>query len=75
VHFVIPLVSSLILIPVLLDALGVKTSLFKFVSSLPYPINRAGIVVIIWFALGIIYLGYLWVAHRDRVIEMSDVFE
>jgi len=74
-HFVIPLVSSLILIPVLLDALGIKTSLFKFVSSLPYPIDRAGIVVIIWFALGIIYLGYLWVAHRDRVIEMSDVFE
>jgi amino acid transporter len=74
-HFVIPLVSSLILIPVLFSALGLKTSLFKFVSPLPYPINRAGIVVVIWFAIGIIYLAYLWVAHRDRVTEMSAVFE
>jgi amino acid transporter len=74
-HFVIPLVSSLILIPVLFSALGIKTSLFKFVSPLPYPINRAGIVVIIWFAIGIIYLAYLWTAHRDRVTEMSAVFE
>ena len=74
-HFVIPLVSSLILIPVLFSALGIKTSLFKFVSSLPYPIDRAGIVVIIWFAIGIIYLAYLWIAHRDRVTEMSEVFE
>jgi amino acid transporter len=74
-HFVIPIVSSLILIPVLFSALGIKTSLFKFVSALSYPSNKAGIVVIIWFAIGIIYLVYLWVAHRDRVMEMSEVFD
>ncbi|MGC2174062.1 MAG: APC family permease [Acidimicrobiales bacterium] len=75
VHFVIPIVSSLILIPVLFSALGVGSSLFKFVSPLPYPINVAGPVVIAWFVIGIVYLVYLWVAHRDRVTEMSMVFE
>jgi hypothetical protein len=60
---------------VLFSALGVGSSLFKFVSPLPYPINVAGPVVIAWFVIGIVYLVYLWVAHRDRVTEMSMVFE
>jgi amino acid transporter len=75
IHFVIPVVSSLILIPVLFSALGIGSSIFKFVSPLPYPINRAGIVVIVWFIIGVVYLGYLWTAHRDRVLKMSTVFE
>lgn len=75
IHFVIPVVSSLILVPVLFSALGVGSSIFKFVSPLPYPINRAGIVVIIWFIIGVVYLGYLWRAHRDRVLNMGSVFE
>jgi amino acid transporter len=75
VHFVIPLVSSLILIPVLFAALGVGSSIFKFVSPLPYPINVAGPVVLAWFFIGIVYLIYLWVAHRDRVTDMSEVFD
>lgn len=75
VHFVIPIVSSLILIPVLFSALGVGSSIFKFISPLPYPINVAGPVVIAWFVIGIVYLIYLWTAHRDRVMEMGTVFE
>jgi amino acid transporter len=74
-HFVIPLVSSLILIPVLFSALGVGTSIFKFVSPLTYPISLAGIVVIVWFVLGLVYLGYLLVRHRERVTDMGRVFE
>ncbi len=75
VHFVIPVVSSLILIPVLFSALGVGSSLFKFVSPLPYPISEAGPVVIAWFVIGIVYLAYLWTTHRERVTQMGTVFE
>ncbi|MGA7835887.1 MAG: APC family permease [Acidimicrobiales bacterium] len=74
-HFVIPIISSLILIPVLFSALGLRTSIFKFVSPLSYPISLAGIVVIVWFVLGLIYLGYLMMRHRERITDMGRVFE
>lgn len=74
-HFVVPIVSSLILIPVLFSALGVGSSVFKFVSPLGYPVSVAGPVVIAWFVLGIIYLVYLVVRHPNRVSDMSEVFD
>jgi amino acid transporter len=74
-HFVIPLVSSLILIPVFASALGVGSSVLKFVSPLPYPLSLAGIVVVVWFVIGLFYLGYLLKRHPERVNKMSEVFE
>jgi amino acid transporter len=74
-HFVIPVISSLILIPVLASALGVGSSIFKFVSPLPYPISLAGIVVIVWFVIGLTYLAVLLVRHPERVTAMGTVFE
>jgi len=74
-HVVVPIVSSVMLVPVLASALGVGTSVFKFVSPLPYPISLAGIVVIVWFVIGIVYLAYLLRRHPERVTEMSQVFE
>jgi amino acid transporter len=74
-HFAIPIISSLILIPVLASALGVGSSIFKFVSPLPYPISLAGIVVIVWFVIGLAYLAVLLVRHPERVTEMGTVFE
>jgi amino acid transporter len=74
-HFVIPLVSSVILIPVLASALGIGSSVFKFVSPLPYPISVAGVVVIIWFIIGLVYLAYLLWRHPDRIKDMGKVYE
>jgi amino acid transporter len=74
-HFVIPAVGSLILIPVLAAAVGVGSSALKFVSPLPYPISEAGPVVGLWFVAGLIYLAYLLRRHPERVHDMEKVYE
>lgn len=47
----------------------------RFVSPLPYPISQAGLVVGIWFAIGIIYLAYLLRRHPACIHDMDKVFE
>jgi amino acid transporter len=74
-HLVLPVVGSLVLIPVLAAAVGVGSSVLKFVSPLPYPISEAGLAVGIWFVVGIVYLIYLLRRHPQRVRDMSQVFE
>jgi amino acid transporter len=73
-HVVLPVIGSLALLPVLAAAIGVGASWLKFVSPLPYPISQAGLAVGIWFAIGVVYLVYLAVAHPGRVRDMEEVF-
>ena len=74
-HLVLPVIGSLILIPVLAAAVGVGSSVLKFISPLPYPISETETVVGIWFLIGVIYLGYLLRRHPDRVRDMDKVFD
>jgi amino acid transporter len=74
-HVVLPVIGSLVLLPVLAAALGVGTSFLKFVSPLPYPVSQAGLAVGIWFAIGVLYLVYLAVKHPTRVHNMEEVFD
>lgn len=74
-HLVLPPFGSIVLLPVLAEALGVGSSVLSFVSPLPSPINRAGVTVGAWFLLGVLYLGYLLLRHPDRVRDMEQVLE
>ena len=74
-HLVLPAAGALVLLPVLAAAVGVGSSVLKFVSPLPYPISEAGLAVGIWFAIGIIYLAYLLRRHPARVHDMDKVFD
>ena len=74
-HVVLPVIGTLVLLPVLAAAVGVGGSWLKFVSPLPYPVSQAGLAVGIWFAAGVIYLVYLVAKHPDRVQAMGRVFE
>jgi hypothetical protein len=71
----LPAIGTVILIPVLAAAVGVGSSVLKFVSPLPYPISEAGLVVGIWFLIGLIYLAYLLRRHPERVHDMDKVFD
>lgn len=73
-HLVLPVIGAVILLPALAAAVGVGASWLKFVSPLPYPVSDAGLAVGIWFAAGLIYLGYLRARHPDRVRNMGQVF-
>jgi amino acid transporter len=74
-HLVLPAIGAVILIPVLAAAVGVGSSVLKFVSPLPYPISEAELVVGIWFLIGLIYLAYLLRRHPERVRDMDKVFD
>lgn len=74
-HFILPGLGALALLPVLAAAIGVGSSILKFVSPLPAPISDAGPVVIVWFVLGGFYLIYLLRRHPERLTAMQDVFE
>jgi amino acid transporter len=74
-HLVLPAAGALILLPVLAAAVGVGSSVLKFVSPLPYPISEAGLAVGIWFVIGIGYLAYLLLRHPGRITAMEQVFD
>jgi amino acid transporter len=74
-HVVLPVIGTLVLLPVLAAAVGIGGSWLKFVSPLPYPVSQAGLAVAIWFAAGVLYLVYLAAKHPDRVQAMGKVFE
>jgi hypothetical protein len=55
-------------------ALGIGKSVLSFVSPLSYPISETGLVIGIWFAIGVVVLIYLYVRHPARLPKMQQVF-
>jgi amino acid transporter len=73
-HLVVPVLGIVAFIPAWLTALGIGHSLLKFVSPLNYPSSEAGLVIGIWYLIGIIVLVYLYARHPERLPEMKRVF-
>ena len=61
-------------VPAFLVAIGVGGSVFDFISPLPYPFSVVGPVVGIWYAIGIVYLIYLYARKPERVRDTARVF-
>jgi amino acid transporter len=66
-HLLFPALGILAFVPALLTAAGIPA--FSFVTKLSTPISYAGPIVGVWMLLGVVYLGYLWSRHRQRVID------
>src|SRR6266498_1413635 len=73
-HGVVPVLGILAFVPAWFTALGIGKGVLDWVSPLPYPLSRAGLVVAIWFALGVVYLAYLYSRHPERVRETGRIF-
>ena len=48
--------------------------MFSFITPLPSPLSYAGPAVGVWVVLGLIYLGYMYARHPQRVRETRRVF-
>jgi amino acid transporter len=66
-HLVIPVLGIAAFVPALLTAAGIPA--FSFVTKLSKPISYAGPIVGVWMTLGLVYLIYLWIRHRQRVVD------
>jgi hypothetical protein len=61
-------------LPVWFTALGIGKSVLKFVSPLSYPDSEVGLIIGIWFLIGLGVLTYLYARHASRLPEMRQVF-
>jgi amino acid transporter len=73
-HAVIPVLGIVAFIPAWLTALGIGSSFLKFVTPLSYPASETGLIIGIWFVIGLIVLAYLYARHPERLPEMKKVF-
>jgi len=49
-------------------------AVLKFVSPLSYPISETGLIIGIWYVIGLVVLLYLYARHPARLPEMRQVF-
>ncbi len=73
-HAVIPVLGIAAFIPAWLTALGLGSSFLKFVTPLSYPASETGLIIGIWFVIGLAVLAYLYARHPERLPEMKKVF-
>jgi hypothetical protein len=73
-HAVIPVLGIVAFLPAWFTAMGIGGSVLKFVAPLSYPSSETGLIISIWFLLGIGALIYLYIRHPSRLPEMRRVF-
>ena len=73
-HLVVPILGILVFIPAEFTDLGIGRSVFKFVAPLAYPSSDTGLVIGVWFLIGVAVLLYLYARHPGRLPEMKRVF-
>ncbi len=72
-HILVPLLGIAAFVPGWFFAVGWNPFGWSFISSLIYPASLAVRGVVIWFALGVIYLACLYAIKPARVSEMARV--
>jgi amino acid transporter len=73
-HAVFPVLGIIAFLPAWFTAMGIGGSVLKFVAPLSYPSSKTGLVISIWFLIGLGALIYLYVRHPQRLPEMRRVF-
>jgi amino acid transporter len=71
-HGLIPILGIVAFIPAFFAGAGIPV--FSFITPLPSPLSYAGPAVGIWVLIGLIYLGYLYARHPERVRETRRIF-
>ncbi len=71
-HGLIPVLGIAAFIPAFFAGAGIPV--FSFITPLPSPLSYAGPAVGLWVLIGLIYLGYLYARHPERVRETRRIF-
>jgi amino acid transporter len=70
-HVIIPVLGIAAFIPAWLAGAGIKTPGLNFITPLKAPYSYMGPAAAIWMGIGIIYLVYLYVRHRQRIVDVG----
>jgi len=71
-HLLFPILGIALFVPGFFAALGIEV--FKFVSPLTYPLNLAGVVIAVWYGIGVVLVIYFTVRHPERIRDTAKVF-
>ncbi|HET6770493.1 MAG TPA: APC family permease [Actinomycetota bacterium] len=73
-HGLIPVLGIAAFIPAFFTGVGLPVLPGDFIGRLPHPLNKVGIVVGIVYAIGVLYLIYLYATNRQRVKDTGRIF-
>ncbi|MFI6168528.1 APC family permease [Nocardia sp. NPDC051052] len=73
-HLVFPVLGIAAFVPAWLTSMGIGATTLKFVTPLTYPSSQVGLVIGIWYLIGLAVLAYLYLRHPARLSEMRRVF-
>lgn len=68
----LPVLGIVLFVRAFFADLGIK--LFSFISPLTYPLSLAGIVIGVWYALGVVLVIYFALRHPRRIADTAKVF-
>jgi amino acid transporter len=72
-HVIIPVLGIAAFVPAWCAGAGIKIHGLKFISPLTAPDSYMGPAVAIWMVLGVIYLVYLSLRDRRRVVAVGEI--
>jgi amino acid transporter len=70
-HLIVPVLGIAAFIPAWLAGAGIKAPGLSFIAPLTAPLSYMGPAAAIWMVIGVIYLAYLYLAHRQRVTDVA----
>jgi amino acid transporter len=73
-HGLIPILGIAAFVPAFFTAVGLPVLPGDFIARLPHPLNKVGLVVGIEYAVGLVYLIYLYATNPQRVKDTGKIF-
>jgi amino acid transporter len=70
-HLVVPVLGIAAFVPAWCAGAGIKIAGVSWISPLPPPFSYMGPAAAVWMGLGVLYLIYLYVRDRQRVIDVG----
>ena len=70
-HLIVPVLGIAAFIPAWLAGAGIKAPGLSFITPLTAPLSYMGPAAAIWMVIGIIYLVYLYLRHRQRIVDVG----
>jgi amino acid transporter len=70
-HLIVPVLGIAAFIPAWLAGAGLKAPGLSFIAPLSAPFSYMGPAVAIWMVIGLIYLVYLYMRHRQRIVDVG----
>lgn len=70
-HVIVPILGIAAFIPAWLAGAGIKAPGLSFITPLSAPFSYMGPAVAVWMIIGVLYLIYLYIRDRQRVVDVG----